>query len=121
MKWYIAAVIGLLVLVALGFGVWREFRVDVRQPEFAGPFKKNFVVSCAREAEQSIIAAGHTVDDALKARIGEVCACGADATVAEFVKEGVSMAELLAPPSDPAFKARIGVIMKTCQQPGGTP
>lgn len=116
MKWYIAAVIALFVLVPVGFGVWKGFQTDLRQPALAERFKQSFVESCSKEAEDTVTMAGHTVDAVIKTRIGAICTCAADATVVDLVKDNVGVGDLLTLPNDPAFQAKITDIMQACQK-----
>ena len=67
---------------------------------------------------KTITATGNAVDEALKAKIAEVCTCGAEASVGEF-KEGMTFADMMALKDDPAFRQKIGEIMASCREKVG--
>lgn len=118
MKWALIIVVGLAVLAGIGYGLWSKVALDTTQPEFAANYEKSFATSCIDGAVKTITATGNAVDEALKAKIAEVCTCGAEASVGEF-KEGITFADMMALKDDPAFRQKIGEIMASCREKVG--
>ncbi|WP_374382363.1 hypothetical protein [Dongia sp.] len=115
MKWTLIAVAGLAVLAGIGYGIWTKLAIDTAQPEFVASYKKSFATSCVDGAVKTVTENGKTVDDTLKAKITEVCACGAETSVGEF-KEGMSFADMMALKDNPAFRQKVNEIMVSCRQ-----
>jgi hypothetical protein len=121
MKWvFITGFFGLLGLTAIGYGAWHWYHdapVDTTQSGFVDSYEKSFAASCASGAETSAANAGRKLDDAMRTRIRQVCACGAEASADEFKsKEHMTMSEML---SDPMLKQKLPAIMQTCVQKFG--
>lgn len=120
MKWPFWVIGGLILVVGATYLGWKNLKFSGADPSFAASYQRSFVNGCLDNATQSLAAAGRTIDDALKERVARVCDCGAQASIAEFQKDGgQSMAEMTAMMSDPAFKAKMGEIMQACRQQFG--
>lgn len=105
------------VAAVLGFGAWQILKLDTSQDGFVAGYRKNFAESCVVGAEKSIVASGGTVDEKRKAELGDICACGADVSVAELQARGpMSMGEMMDLQNSPEFVEKIGTIMTTCRQ-----
>ncbi len=117
MKWL--AIVGgaFVVLALLGFLAWQRLAIDTSQPQFVDGYKKNFVSSCVKGAEDSISAAGKAVDDAIRGKLQQLCTCGADGTAAELQNQpGMSMSDMMSLASSPAFREKVDAIMEGCRQ-----
>jgi hypothetical protein len=116
-KWPFWVIGGIVLVATSGYFAWQNFKISGADPSFAVSYRRSFVNGCTENVTQALTAANRTVDDMLKAKVDQVCACGADASVAEFQKDGgQTLAEMTAMMGDPAFKAKMGEIMLACRQ-----
>jgi hypothetical protein len=117
MKWVLLVIAAIGSLAALGYVTWQKLSIDTAQPEFVSSFQSNFIGGCVSSAEDSLKAAGKTVDDVMKAKLQQVCTCGAETSVAELqTKDGMTMAEMMDRVNSAGFKERVEAIMQQCQQ-----
>lgn len=118
-KWILIGLLGVIaVVVLLGFLGWNALNKPIDPNSAAGQgyatnFKKQFADSCVQSAE----AAAPGLDDATKAKLAEMCGCGAEATYEAFKNE--PPAKLLALSADSESAQKVGDIMKACAEQAG--
>ncbi len=118
-KWILIGLLGVIaIVVLLGFLGWNALNQTIDPDSAAGQsyaanFKKQFADSCVQSAQ----AASPGMDDATKAKLTEMCDCGAEATYEAFKNE--PPAKLLSLSGDSEDAQKVGDIMKSCAEQAG--
>lgn len=118
-KWILIGLLGIVAVVVLvGFLGWNALNKPIDPNSAAGQgyaanFKKQFADSCVQSAE----AASPGMDDTTRAKLAEMCGCGAEATYEAFKNE--PPAKLLSLSSDSEAGQKVGAIMQNCAQQAG--